>query len=167
MRRYETMIIADPDLSDDARLPLFEKIREVISQHKGEVIVSEEWGNQKLAYEIRKKSRGFYVRIDFCGTGKAVDEMERFCRIDDRVLKYITIVLEDNTTPDKVREDLARKAEAKAKPTLPDELPPSDAEAPVMSEPAPEDKQPEDKQTEEPVKEIVEDEKASVENEEK
>ena len=162
MRRYETMIIADPDLSDDARLPLFEKIREVISQHKGEVIVSEEWGNQKLAYEIRKKSRGFYVRVDFCGTGKAVDEMERFCRIDDRVLKYLTIVLENDTTPDKVREDLARKAEAKAKPPMTDEMPPqSDAEASEMPAAAPEETQ-----TEEPVKEIAEDEKASVENEE-
>lgn len=163
MRRYETMIIADPDLSDDARLPLLEKIREIISQHKGEVIVSEEWGNQKLAYEIRKKSRGFYVRFDFCGTGKAVDEMERFCRIDDRVLKYLTIVLEDNTTPDKVREDLARKAEAKARPPITDELPPSDAEASDMSA-ASEETQPEE--SVQPVQ-AVEDEKAGMENEEK
>ncbi|NJL60130.1 MAG: 30S ribosomal protein S6 [Desulfobacteraceae bacterium] len=89
MKRYETVIIVDPDLSEDVRLPLFEKFRETISQQQGELIAFEEWGSQKLAYEVRKKMRGFYVRVDYCGAGKAVDELERQCRLDDRVLKYL------------------------------------------------------------------------------
>jgi small subunit ribosomal protein S6 len=47
-----------------------------------------------------------------------VDELERFCRIDDRVMKYLTVMLEEDTTPERVREEIARKAEAKNKPPV-------------------------------------------------
>lgn len=94
MRRYETIVIIDPDLSEEARDPLFEKIKDLISRQEGFLIVSDEWGTQKLAYEIRKKVRGHYVRLDYCGTGALVSELERSFRIDDRVLKYMTVLLE-------------------------------------------------------------------------
>ncbi len=141
MRRYETVIIADPDLSEDVRLPLFEKFREIIAQQKGEVIAFEEWGVQKLAYNIGKKMRGFYVRMDYCGFGKTVDELERMCRLDDRILKYLTVLLEENTTAEKVREELIRKAEAKAKPPVPDEVPtePEEESSEPKSEEQPEE----------------------------
>jgi len=118
MRRYETVIISDPDLSEEARTALFEKFKEIISQRGGEVIVLDEWGTQRLAYTIKKKPRGFYSRVDYCGTGKSVDELERFCRIDDRVMKYLTVMLEEDTTPERIREEIARKAEAKNKPPV-------------------------------------------------
>lgn len=133
MRRYETVIISDPDLSEEARASLFERFKEIISQRGGEMIVSEEWGIQKLAYAIRKKPRGFYARLDYCGTGKSVDELERFCRIDDRVMKYLTVMLDEDTTPDRVREEIARKAEAKNRPPV-IETDVEDSEAEPVSE---------------------------------
>ena len=94
MRRYETFIIINPDLSDEERSPILEKVKGLIQQEECLLVMLDEWGARRLAYEIKKKSRGYYVRLDYCGTGKLVDEMERFFRIDDRVMKYMTVLLD-------------------------------------------------------------------------
>jgi len=113
MRRYETICIIDPDLSQDERDPIFERLNDLVPQQGGFVVDQDEWGNQKLAYEIKKKARGYYVRIDYCGTGALVDEMERFFRIDDRVLKYMTILLEEDADVEAIKAEMAAAAEAK------------------------------------------------------
>lgn len=113
MRRYETIVIADPDLSEDQRNPLLDRMREIIAQEGGFVIETDEWGNRKLAYEIKKKPRGYYVRLEYCGMGPAVDELERFFKIDDRVLKFMTIVLDKDADEEAIKAAIA-EAEAKA-----------------------------------------------------
>lgn len=110
MRRYESTVIIDPDISAENRIPLLEKIKDLIPQKNGFLVKLDEWGNQKLAYQIMKKSRGFYIRLDYCGTGLLVSEMERFFRIDDRVLKFMTILLDKNADIDKIKEDMAKAA---------------------------------------------------------
>lgn len=95
MRRYETIAIVDPDVSPDGRVVLFDRCQEIINQQNGRLLESDEWGSRKLAYEIKRKSRGFYVRFDYCGGGEVVHELERFFRIDDRVLKFLTVLLEE------------------------------------------------------------------------
>ncbi len=112
MRRYETFIIIDPDLSDEERSPIFEKAKDLIQQEECLLVMLDEWGAKKLAYEIKKKSRGYYVRLDYCGTGKLVDEMERFFRIDDRVMKYMTVLLDKYADIELIKEEMA-KAEVK------------------------------------------------------
>lgn len=113
MRRYETTVIIDPDIPPENRTPLLEKINDIISQKEGFLVKLNEWGAQKLAYEIKKKNRGYYVHIDFCGTGLLVSEMERFFRIDDRVLKFMTILLEKNADIEKIKAKMAElEAEA-------------------------------------------------------
>ena len=94
MRRYETIFIIDPDLSDEERNPVVERLQEIINQYGGFLVITDEWGSKKLAYEVKKKVRGYYIRIDYCGTGKLVNEIERFFRIDDRVMKYMSVLLE-------------------------------------------------------------------------
>ena len=94
MRRYETIAISDPDLNNEDREELFARIKDLIPQHGGTLIEFDEWGEQRLAYEIKKKGRGYYVRIDFGGDGTLVAEMERQFRIDERVMKYMTVLLE-------------------------------------------------------------------------
>jgi small subunit ribosomal protein S6 len=108
MRRYETIAIVDPDVSPEARVPLFERCQEIISQKNGMMVLLDEWGTRKLAYEIRKKLRGYYVRFDYCGNGDLVQEMERFFRIDERVLKFLTVLVDDDVDPEKVKEELVR-----------------------------------------------------------
>ncbi|MCK7503963.1 MAG: 30S ribosomal protein S6 [Desulfobacterales bacterium] len=94
MRRYETFIIIDPDLSEEQRLPVLERVKEIMAQLSGFLIRIDDWGSRKLSYAVKKKERGYYVRFDFCGTGQLVNEMERFFRIDERVLKHMSVLLD-------------------------------------------------------------------------
>ena len=118
MRRYETIIILDPDISEDGRAPVFDRISDTISQGNGFLVLRDDWGNRKLAYEIKKKPRGFYTRFDFCGTGTIVDEIERFCRIDDRVMKYLTVLIDEAADVDKIKEEAERAESEKKKAEL-------------------------------------------------
>lgn len=112
MRRYETIAIVDPDVSSEGRVPLFERCQEIISQQNGMLVELDEWGTRKLAYEINRKLRGYYVRFHYCGNGGLVQELERFFRIDDRILKFLTVLLDKDVDPEKVKEEIAQ-AEAK------------------------------------------------------
>ncbi|QTA80348.1 30S ribosomal protein S6 [Desulfonema limicola] len=115
MRRYETIVIADPDLSDEKQASFSERIQAIISQQGGFIVEFDVWGNRKLAYEIRKKSRGYYIRIDYCGTSESVEELERFFRIDDCAMKYMTILLDKDADIEAVKAMMAAKeADAKA-----------------------------------------------------
>jgi small subunit ribosomal protein S6 len=113
MRRYETFIILDPDLTAEQRLPVVDRVRDILTQMSGFLVRIDEWGSRKLAYTIAKKERGYYVRFDFCGTGQLVNEMERFCRIDERVLKHMSVLLDQSPDIERIKEEMA-KAEAEA-----------------------------------------------------
>ncbi len=108
MRRYETTVIVDPDISDDKRNQLSERTKDLIASQGGLFVNADEWGNRKLAYEIKKKPRGYYVCLDFCGTGKVVDEIERNFRIDDKVMKFMTILIDKDVNIDAVKEEMAK-----------------------------------------------------------
>jgi small subunit ribosomal protein S6 len=112
MKRYETISIIDPDISEEARAQFLDRIQDIITQRDGYIAKLELWGMKKLTYEIRKKTRGYYVLFDFCGTGNIVDEMERIFRIDDRCIKFMTILLADNVTIEGVKEEIAQKEAA-------------------------------------------------------
>jgi small subunit ribosomal protein S6 len=114
MRRYETVFIINDDLSEEERSPILEKLKDLIQQYNGLQVMADEWGTKKLAYEIKKKVRGYYVCLDYCGSGPLVDEIERFFRIDDRVLKYMTVVLDKDVDIENVKEEIAKAEEAKA-----------------------------------------------------
>jgi small subunit ribosomal protein S6 len=113
MKRYETIVIIDPDLSKEVEAPIFERVNDLIPQYKGILIETDDWGIKKLAYEIKKKNRGHYVKMDFCGDGALVQEMERFFRIDDKVMKFMTVLLEDAADPDAIKAEMDEKAAKK------------------------------------------------------
>jgi small subunit ribosomal protein S6 len=138
MRRYETFIILDPDLTAEQRLPVIDRVRDILTQMSGFLIRIDEWGSRKLAYTIAKKERGYYVRFDFCGTGQLVNEMERFCRIDERVLKHMSVLLDQSPDIERIKEEMA-KAEAEAQ--KPAEIAPAAAveAAAAAAEPPPTD----------------------------
>ena len=123
MRRYETIFIADNDLSEEDRSPIFEKLKDLIQEHDGLLVMVDEWGGKKLAYEIKKKARGYSVRLDYCGSGILVNEIERFFRIDDRILKYMTVLLDKDADIEAVKEEIAKNEE-----TQTGEIESSDAE---------------------------------------
>ena len=107
MRRYETFVIVDPDISQEQRDLLLERVKELITQMNGILVFEDHWGDRRLAYEIRKKERGYYVRFDYCGGAELVNEIERFFRIDDRTLKYMTVLLDQEADLEKIKEEQA------------------------------------------------------------
>lgn len=107
MRRYETIFIINSDISDEDRSLMYDRLKDLIEKDKGLLVMLDVWGDRKLAYEIDKKTRGYYVRLDYCGGGNLVDEMERLFKIDDRVMKYMTVMLKDKVDIDSVKEEIA------------------------------------------------------------
>ena len=95
MRRYETIYILRPTLSEDEVTEVIEKTNAILCTGEGQVIAVDRWGLRKLAYLIKKESQGYYVFCDH-GTDPAnVTEMERIFRIDDAVMKYMTVKVAD------------------------------------------------------------------------
>ena len=117
MRRYETIFIADPDIQESVRTTLFDKFKNLIAQEKGILIDFDEWGNRKLAYEIMKKSRGHYVCMTYGGDGDLIKELERHFRLDDKILKFMTILLEKDVSPETFKQELEAEAAAREEET--------------------------------------------------
>ncbi len=109
MKRYETVFIADPDITEDLRVQLFEKVKTLNTAEGGVLLEFDDWGNKKLAYEIRKKTRGYYVKLDYCGEGTLVKEMERSFKIDERILRFLTILLDNDADIESIQKNMFEK----------------------------------------------------------
>ncbi len=116
MRRYETIFIIRPSAGEEEINRIVENTKQIILGEQGSIIEMNKWGMKKLAYLIKKESLGYYVFFDYAGTPAAVAEMERKFRIEDLVLKYLTI-----KTADFIREDEIAQAvlAAEQKKTIP------------------------------------------------
>jgi small subunit ribosomal protein S6 len=99
MRKYECFIIIDADLPDDAIAGADEKIKNVVAGNGGAVLDYVPWGKKKLAYPVKKRTRGHYVLMEFAGESKLVAELERNMRLDERILKFITVMIQDRYDP--------------------------------------------------------------------
>ena len=107
MRRYETIFIVRPNVAEDDITAITTKTNSIIESDGGTIFRVDDWGLKKLAYQINKESQGYYVYLDYAGIPAAVAEVERIFRIDDRVLKYLTVKLADFCDPEAVKEELA------------------------------------------------------------
>lgn len=115
MRRYETIFILRPNVGEDEINRVVESTTKIIVDEKGSIIELNKWGMKKLAYLIKKESLGYYVYCDYAGTPAAVAEIERKFRIDDAVLKYMTIKTAKAITEEGIEEAqaaIAAKASA-------------------------------------------------------
>lgn len=105
MRYYETIFIVNPDLSDEEYQAVLAKTKVVIEKQKGVFVKAQEWGKQRLAYPIKKQEKGSYVLLNYCGEGGTSSELERLLKLDESVLKSMTVKLDDAVDP----EELIRK----------------------------------------------------------
>jgi small subunit ribosomal protein S6 len=108
MRRYETIFIAKPNATEDDIEAIAAKTTSIIEGDGGIIFRINKWGLRKLAYLIKKESQGYYVYIDYTGIPASVAEIERVYRIDDRILKYMTVKTADSCDPEAVKEQLAK-----------------------------------------------------------
>jgi small subunit ribosomal protein S6 len=95
MRRYETLYIVSPNLADEDYKKAITKFNSLIEKQKGILVKVQEWGRQRLAYEVKKFDKGSYVLMDYCGEPEITAELERDLKLDDRVLMFQTIKLAD------------------------------------------------------------------------
>jgi len=95
MRRYETIYIIRPGANDDDINAIIERTNGVIEQTGGKIDQLDRWGIKKLAYTINKETQGYYIFSEYAGMPAAVAEIERLFRIDDKVLKYLTVKTQD------------------------------------------------------------------------
>lgn len=103
MRRYELIYILRPNLGEEEINTIIENTGKIITDEGGTIIDLDRWGMRKLAYPIKKEIQGYYVFCDYAGTPAAVTEMERRFRIDDAVLKFLTIKIADEMTEERIQ----------------------------------------------------------------
>ena len=100
MRKYETIIILQPELGEDDIKIVTTKVQDVITSFKGELHRMDDWGIRKLAYSIKKCARGRYYYVRYDGVAEMIAELERRIRLDEKVLRYQTVNITDE--PEKV-----------------------------------------------------------------
>lgn len=96
MRRYESIYILHPTMSEDEVTAAIDNTNAILATDGGQVISLDKWGLRTLAYEIKKEVQGYYVYCDYATDPTNVSELERKFRIDDSVLKYMTVKLADS-----------------------------------------------------------------------
>ena len=95
MRKYETIFILQPELSEDEIKSVTAKAQDVISSYNGECLRMDDWGIRKLAYPIKKSARGRYYYLRFDGESALIAELERRLRLDEKVLRYQSVNITD------------------------------------------------------------------------
>ena len=90
MTNYELMFIIDPTLEDETKKATIEAVKGII-ENEGEVVDVDEWGQRKMAYQIQKKSEGYYVVVTFKAQPTLPKELDRRLRISDNVMRHIIV----------------------------------------------------------------------------
>jgi len=114
MRTYELMFIVHPDNAGDAFTAVIDKYKGVLAQQGCELLKTEEWGERKLAYPIKKQGRGSYVLCYFRAQPGVIDEIERRLRIDDNVMRFIVVQREKGFEPPADSVDVTETATEEA-----------------------------------------------------
>jgi small subunit ribosomal protein S6 len=117
MRRYESVWVVNGDLPDEEVKATIDKFTKIIANQGGTLVSVEEWGRRKLAYKIAGTLRGYYVKADFTGMPAVVKELERNYRIDDRVIRYLTMKKADQVDLAALEVEIASKAQEAPPPT--------------------------------------------------
>lgn len=91
MTRYETIIVGDPTLTDDENTAIVGSLESTIAEGKGTLIRTEPWGKRKLAYRVQKFDEGIYTLFFYEGEAVLVKELERRIRMNDRLIRFITV----------------------------------------------------------------------------
>ena len=94
MELYESLFIIRPSLTDEETTALIEKMKGVAERAGANFQKVENWGRRKLAYEVKRERKGTYAYFYFKGPGPVVGELERAYRLEDSILKFLSVRLE-------------------------------------------------------------------------
>ena len=131
-RIYEELFILRPDITEDEVTPIIEQLRGVVASAGGTVDKEERWGVRKLAYRIEKRAEGYYVLLQVTCPSATVKELERRLRVNDAVLKYLTVRIDEKLKwLDKRRKQREKRAARKPAAAVPAPAAPGE-ERPLM-----------------------------------
>ena len=127
MRRYETIFIASPVLTDEQADELVRNFEGIIAEQGGELLKTDKWGRKKLAYEVQKFSEGYYTLFEMNAGPSLIAELERRFRNNDSVIKFLSVRMDEQAKAadrQKVRYEREgkRKAQAGIKDRSPEEV---------------------------------------------
>ena len=117
VRNYETVFILTPVLNESQVQETVEKFSQVLKENSADIINTESWGLKKLAYPIQKKNTGYYFLVEFTGSGNIVDTLELAFRRDERIIRFLTTVLDKNAVAYAERRRKGEMNQQKAKPS--------------------------------------------------
>ena len=96
MACYESIFILRSSLGDEEAEAVIEKMKSVLTKHGATIVKAENWGKKKLAYEIKHDRRGTYILLQFeSAQENVVSELERLYRLEDSVIKFLTVRVEE------------------------------------------------------------------------
>ena len=119
LHEYETTIIIRPDVDESDVKDIVERFEERLGEAKATLLLRDDWGSRKMAYSIGNHGKGRYVLFNFLSDADAITELERRIRIEDRILRFLTIRVADSPdVPTRIAEAAelrVRKAEEAAR----------------------------------------------------
>ncbi|HYO83970.1 MAG TPA: 30S ribosomal protein S6, partial [Bryobacteraceae bacterium] len=130
-RIYEELFVLRPDITEDEVTPVIEQVRTVITQGGGSIDKEERWGVRKLAYRVEKRNEGYYVLLQISTPASTIKEVERRLRVNDAVLKYLTVRIDEklkwleNRRKEREKRAARKPAPVLAPPAAGDELRPA------------------------------------------
>ena len=93
MRTYEHIFIVHPEVVGDDYTAILDKFKNILTEQGANILKVDEWGARKLAYPVKKQTRGTYVLLTFEADAPVIAEFERRLRLDEKIIKFQTIVL--------------------------------------------------------------------------
>ncbi|OPL15906.1 MAG: hypothetical protein AVO38_09465 [delta proteobacterium ML8_D] len=114
LRHYETFYLLHPDLSDEERTAVSEKLKQIIISGDGQLIKIDPWPLQKLAYRVQKQTQGYYVVMEYGASAESIIEITRRLRLDEGVMKFFTTKISQEFDAEalaKAREESASTSE--------------------------------------------------------
>lgn len=113
MRNYESLYIIHPEVVADELTAMVEKFQKVLTDQGAEIYNLDNWGVRKLAYPINKVERGCYVQTLFSAEPQVIAEYERRMRLDEKVLRFLTVKIDGDFPAVEVAETAAEESEVK------------------------------------------------------
>jgi small subunit ribosomal protein S6 len=112
LREYECLLILPADADEALVGTATDRIQRVVAKHSGQVHGVDRWGRRRLAYEIDRRTEGYYVLVTFAAEPAAQDELDRTLNLADEVLRYKTTVLPRRPAARKPSDRKAAEPEA-------------------------------------------------------
>ncbi len=120
MRIYENLFIVKPDATEEEIDALVEQMSKNVTSHGGTVDKVEKWGKRRLAYRVEKHKEGYYILMQFSTDAASVKEVERRLRVQDAVIKFITVRIDETLKRiDKRKKEREKRAHRRPQPQAP------------------------------------------------